>query len=79
MTRQNTTTLEDYQVLAIFSEHYNKRLVHWDQDRVVYHEGSKIFKTLSRMVVKDGIRWIVFSIKSMSEVVSVDGEFNAGF
>ena len=67
--------------------------MHWDQDRVVYLEGSKIFKVLGRMVVKDSSKWkeieleknrnwgpkFVFSIKSMSEVVSVDGELNAGF
>jgi hypothetical protein len=54
---------------------------------VVYQEGSKKFKVLGRMVVKDGSRWreveleedgnwgpkFVFSIKSMSEIGRVDG------
>ncbi len=44
VTRGKTTTLEHYRVLAIFSKHYNKWLVHWDQDSVVYQEGSKKFK-----------------------------------
>jgi hypothetical protein len=93
MTRGKTTTLEHFRVLAIFSKHYNKWLVHWDQDSVVYQEGSKNFKVLGRMVVKDGSRWreveleedgnwgpkFVFSIKSMSEIVRVDGDLTAGF
>jgi hypothetical protein len=93
VTRGKTTTLEHYHVLAIFSKHYNKWLVHWDQDSVVYQEGSKKFKVLERMVVKDGSRWreveleedgkwgpkFVFSIKSMSEIVRVDGDLTAGF
>ncbi len=55
VTRGKTTTLEHYRVLAIFSKHYNKWLVHWDQDSVVYQDGSKKFNVLGMMVVKDGM------------------------
>ncbi len=93
VTRGKTTTLEHYRVLAIFSKHYNKWLVHWDQDSVVYQKGSKKFEVLGRMVVNGGSRWwevefkedgnwgpkFVFSIKSMSEIVRVDGDLTAGF
>ncbi len=37
--------------------------MHWDQDSVVYQEGSKKFKVLGRMVLKDGSRWREVELK----------------
>jgi hypothetical protein len=63
VTRGATTMLEHYPVLAIFSKHYTKWFVHWDQDSVVYQERSKKFKVLGRMAVKDGSRWRKVELK----------------
>ena len=51
--RGKTESLEYYHVLAIFSKHYNKWFLHWD-DEVLFEKGSTKFKILARMVVKDG-------------------------
>ena len=53
--RGKTESLEYYRVLAIFSKHYNKWFLHWD-DEVLFEKGSTKFKILARMVVKDGNR-----------------------
>jgi hypothetical protein len=93
VTRGSNTTLEHYRVLALYSKHYNKWYLHWDDDKVKFERGSKKFKILGRMVIKDGSSWkeielvkdgkwrpkSVFSIKSMSDVVSVEGELTSGF
>jgi hypothetical protein len=85
VTRGSNTTLEHYCVLALYSKHYNKWYLHWDDDKVKFERGSKKFKILGRTVIKDGSSWkeielvkdgkwspkSVFSIKSMSDVVSV--------
>jgi hypothetical protein len=93
VTRGNTTTLEYYCGLALFSKHYNKWFLHWDENKVFFDKGSKKFKVLARMVKKEGSRWVdvdlvkggdwgpnsVFSIKSMCDIVSVEGVLTAGF
>jgi hypothetical protein len=91
--RGNTTTVEYYRVLALFSKHYNKWFLHWDDDKVLFDKGWKSFKVLARMVKKEGSSWadvelvkdgdwgpkFVFSIKSMCEIVSVEGELTEVF
>ena len=82
-------SIEHYRVLAIFSKHYNKWMVHHGSDRVEYNSGSKNFKILCRLLGKDGINsykeinlllrdgeWntkSVFAIKYMYEILSVVG------
>jgi hypothetical protein len=77
----------------LYSKRYNKWYLHWDDNKVKFERGSKKFKILGRMVIKDGSSWkeielvkdgkwspkSVFSIKSMSDVVSVEGELTSGF
>ncbi len=79
-------SIASYRVLAIFSKHYNKWYVHWDSDRVLFETGSKKYKVLARMVVKDGSKYskveleegsnwgarAVYCMKHMSEIVSVE-------
>jgi hypothetical protein len=93
VTQGNTTTLEYYRVLALFSKHYNKWFLHWDEDKVLFDKGSKKIKVLARMVKKKASSWVdvdlvkggnwgpksVFSIKSMCDIVSVEGELTADF
>ena len=90
--RGKTEILEYYHVLAIFSKHYNKWFLHWD-DEVLFEKGSTKFKILARMVVKDGNRikevdlekdgqWgpkYVFSIRPMMQIESIEGELSSGF
>jgi hypothetical protein len=92
VTRGTCTSLEHYRVLALYSKHYNKWYLHWDDDKVLFERESKKFKVLGQMVVKDGSSWkevklekdgkwgpkSVFSIKSMSDVISVEGELTSG-
>ena len=40
VTQGNTTTLVHYRVFAIFSKHYNKWFLHWDQDEVLFENSS---------------------------------------
>jgi hypothetical protein len=82
-----------YRVLAIFSKHYNKWFLHWDQDEVLFEKGSKKFKVFARMVKQEGSSWtdvelvkdgnwspkFVFSIKSMCDIESVEGNLTEGF
>jgi hypothetical protein len=58
VTQGNTTTLEYYHVLALFSKHYNKWFLHWDEDKEFFDKGSKKFKVLARMVKKEGSSWV---------------------
>ena len=39
-----------YQVLCIFSKHYNKWFVHLDEENVPFVQGSKKYKVLVRMM-----------------------------
>ncbi len=85
--------MEYYRVLAFFSKHYNKWFLHWDEDKVLFDKSSKKFKVLATMVKKEGSSWVdvdlvkggnwspksVFSIKSMCDIISVEGEMTAGF
>jgi hypothetical protein len=37
---------------GIFSKHYNKWYLHWDEEKVPFVFGSKKFKVMARMVAK---------------------------
>jgi hypothetical protein len=50
-------SIEYYRVLAIFSKHYNKWYLHWDEEKVGYIIGSKKFKVMARMVVRQNNRF----------------------
>jgi hypothetical protein len=90
--RGQNESLEYYRVLAIFSKHYNKWFLHWD-DEVLFEKGSTKYKILARMVVKDGNRikevdlekdgqWgpkYEFSIRPMTQIESIEGELSSGF
>jgi hypothetical protein len=63
------------------------------QDEVLFEKGSKKFKVLARMVKQEGSSWtdvelvkdgnwgpkFVFSIKSMCDIESVEGNLTEGF
>lgn len=84
--RGKTESIEYYRVLGIFSKHYNKWYLHWDDDKVTYDNNSKQYKILARMVEKDGPKFkevelvagghwsprCVYVLRYMSEIVSVE-------
>jgi hypothetical protein len=55
--RGKTVSVEYYRVLGIFSKHYNKWYLHWDEEKVPFVFGSKKFKVMARMVAKHNSRF----------------------
>jgi hypothetical protein len=91
--RGSTETIEYFRVLGLFSKHYGKWHLHWDDGEVEFNGESKKYKLICRMVGKDGNNsfkeinlvkngdWntkCVFTIRYMSEVVGVEGVLDAG-
>lgn len=84
--RGKTESIEYYRVLGIFSKHYNKWYLHWDEDKVAFVRNSKQYKILARMVEKSGRKFkevelvaggqwsprCVYVLRYMSEIVSVE-------
>lgn len=76
-----------YQVLCIFSKHYNKWFVHLDDSKVPFVQGSKKYKILARMMEFVGVNeykevklektgeWspkAVYRIGFMADILSVE-------
>ncbi len=85
--------MEHYHVLCLFSKHSNKWFIHWDNDHVPLHGKPNKYKVLVRMLgkmdgkckeldlEKDG-EWdpkCVFAIKTIRDIISVEGEPSASF
>jgi hypothetical protein len=45
--RGKTVSVEYYRVLGIFSKHYNKWYLHWDEEKVPFVFGSKKFNVMA--------------------------------
>ena len=52
--RGRVVTVEWFCVLCLFSKHYNKWYVHWENDRVPFTQDSKHYKVMMRMVEREG-------------------------
>ena len=90
----STTTVESYRVLAIFSKFYNKWHLEWDNDRILFQNGSKKYKILARMVrrvggsgqyeevdLEKGGGWgprAVYCLKKISAIESVEAHLGSG-
>ena len=81
-----SVSIASYQVLTIFSKHYNKWYVHWGSDHVLFEPDSKKYKVLMRMVVKEDSKYSeveldqggdwetrgVYCMKHMSDIVNME-------